>query len=160
MIRSSMRSAGSKNHGAARSADRRRKRSLMSAKVGSILAGITCMNMASKNKMEVEKIRTQADFLHRLSVLYTNNIDISSRKNSDYANQGDPFQNFRVCEAMGIPAEVGLIVRMSDKLMRATNLIQPGREAKVKDEAVLDTLSDLANYAMILRMYLEQKQIS
>lgn len=103
------------------------------------------------------KTFTQKDFLYRLNELYTNNVQISARKNADYANEHDPFQNFRVCEALGIPAEVGLIVRMSDKLMRASNLITPGREAQVKDESILDTLSDLANYSMILRMYLEQK---
>lgn len=102
---------------------------------------------------------TQEDFINRLNELYTNNVMISRAKNADYANEGDPFQNFRVCEALGIPVEVGIIVRMSDKLMRAANLTQPGRVAQVKDEAVLDTLSDLANYAMILRMYIEQKNI-
>ena len=101
---------------------------------------------------------TQKDFLDRLEILYKNNVEISRKKNADYANDKDPFQNFRVCEALGIPAEVGLIVRMSDKLMRLSNLIQPGREVMVKDESVLDTASDLANYAMILRMYIEQKQ--
>ena len=103
----------------------------------------------------MEQSFTQKDFLYRLNELYTANVQLSAKKNADYANENDPFQNFRVCEALGIPAEVGLIVRMSDKLMRASNLIS--REAEVKDESILDTLSDLANYAMILRMYLEQK---
>lgn len=102
---------------------------------------------------------TQKDFLARLEQLYADNVEISRRKNSDYANDQDPLQNFRVCEALGIPAEIGLIVRMSDKLMRVTNLVKPGRETMVKDESVLDTLSDLANYAMILRILLEQKGI-
>lgn len=99
---------------------------------------------------------TQKDFILRLDELYTNNVQISIKKNADYANENDPFQNFRVCEAMGIPAEVGLIVRMSDKLMRINNLIS--REAQVKDESILDTCSDLANYAMILRMLIEQRK--
>lgn len=99
---------------------------------------------------------TQKDFLNRLNELYTANVQISAKKNADYANDHDPFQNFRVCEALGIPAEVGLIVRMSDKLMRASNLLN--RPAQVEDESVFDTLSDLANYAMILRMFLEQKR--
>ena len=103
----------------------------------------------------MEQSFTQKDFLYRLNELYTANVQLSAKKNADYANENDPFQNFRVCEALGIPAEVGLIVRMSDKLMRASNLIS--REAEVKEESILDTLSDLANYAMILRMYLEQK---
>lgn len=108
----------------------------------------------------MKKPFTQKDFINRLNELYTGNVQISMKKNADYANENDPFQNFRICEALGIPAEVGLIVRMSDKLMRAANLITPGREAKVTDETILDTLSDLANYSMILRMYLEQKLLS
>ena len=97
---------------------------------------------------------TQKEFLARLTELYANNVEVSRLKNSDYANDNDPFQNFRVCEALGIPTEVGLIVRMSDKLARTANLIN--REAQVKDESVLDTLADLANYAMILRIYMER----
>lgn len=107
----------------------------------------------------MKKTFTQKDFLTRLEQIYAENVAISARKNADYANTSDPFQNFRVCEALGIPAEVGLIVRMSDKLTRAANLIQPGREAKVVDESVKDTLKDLANYAVILCMYIEQKQL-
>lgn len=102
----------------------------------------------------MEQSFTQEDFIHRLNELYTANVQLSAKKNADYANNDDPFQNFRVCEALGIPAEVGLVVRMSDKLMRINNLIS--RDAQVKDESILDTLSDLANYAMILRMYIEQ----
>ncbi len=101
-------------------------------------------------------IKTQGDFLKRLRELYENNIKISKDKNSDYSNINDPFQNFRGCEMYGIPAEQGIIVRMSDKMSRASNLLT--RDAQVKDESILDTLSDLANYSMILRMLIESKQ--
>lgn len=102
-------------------------------------------------------IDTQQKFLERLQELFNNNVEISRRKNSDYANDNDPFQNFLVCESLGIPAEVGFIVRMTDKLSRISNLIRPGRERRVADESILDTLSDLANYAMMMRMHLENK---
>lgn len=107
--------------------------------------------------MSKKKQFTQKDFLTRLEALYARNVDISRRKNSDYATGADPFSNFRICEGLGIPAEVGIVVRMSDKMARISNLIKPGAKAQVVDESVLDTLSDLANYAMILRMYIEQK---
>ena len=100
---------------------------------------------------------TQPDFFKRLEELYANNVAISRRKNADYANEHDALANFKACEAFGIPAEIGILVRMTDKLMRISNLIKPGAEAKVKDESVLDTLSDLANYSAILRIYLEEK---
>lgn len=96
---------------------------------------------------------TQKDFLEDMRAEYQKNLAITEAKNSDYANDNDPFQNFRVCEAMGIPTEAGFIVRMTDKLTRASNLIS--RENKVSDEKIGDTLSDLANYATIMKVYLE-----
>lgn len=99
------------------------------------------------------RIETQADFLARMAEIYASNVEISRRKNGDYANENNPFQNFKVSEVFGIPVETAIIVRMSDKMSRISNLIN--REALVTDESLLDTLSDLANYAVILRMWIE-----
>jgi hypothetical protein len=104
-------------------------------------------------------VTTHEEFIERLKELYANNVEISKRKNKDYCAIENPFANFLVCESVGIPAEVGLIVRISDKVSRISNLVRPGVMTMVKDESVLDTLSDLANYAMILRMYLETKTV-
>lgn len=97
----------------------------------------------------------QEQFLARLAEIYAGNVEISRRKNSDYADIADPFKNFRACEIYGVSAAKGILIRMSDKMMRASNLI--GRPGNVPDESLLDTLSDLANYAAILRMYLEEE---
>lgn len=102
----------------------------------------------------------QTQFLARLSECYAENVEISRAKNADYANDGDPFQNFRLIDALTggkVSVEEGLLVRMSDKLQRVANLLN--RPGQVKDESVSDTLSDLANYAMILRIYREQLQV-
>lgn len=104
---------------------------------------------------------TQKDFLYRLNELYTGNVQLSARKNADYANEDDPFQNFRLVEIITrgrVTVEDGLLVRMCDKFQRIANLLEPGRKAQVLDESLLDALSDEANYSMILRMYLENKQ--
>lgn len=98
----------------------------------------------------------QKQFITRLGALYENNVAISKRKNADYAGTTDPFKNFKACELYGISAEKGILVRMSDKMTRISNLLE--RPAQVVDESILDTLSDLANYAMILRIYLESKK--
>lgn len=98
---------------------------------------------------------TQEKFLQRLAELYQRNVEISRAKNADYASSEDAFKNFRVSSSFGIEPEQGIIVRMTDKLVRASNLLT--REGKVSDEKITDTLADLANYAMILAIYLEQK---
>lgn len=100
-------------------------------------------------------IKTQADFLAGLEAVYARNIEISRAKNSDYANDNDPFKNFRVAAVFGVPVEQAIIVRMSDKMSRISNLLT--REAKVKDETIKDTLGDLCNYAAILSVYLDSK---
>lgn len=102
----------------------------------------------------------QEEFFARLEELHLDCVAISKVKNADYAHGDDPFQNFRVIERLTagqISTESGILVRMSDKMQRISNLLQPGREAKVVDESILDTLSDLSNYALILRVYLENK---
>ena len=96
---------------------------------------------------------TQTDFLKRMEELYALNLEISRKKNADYANDNNAFQNFTSCQTYGIPVETAIMVRMTDKMSRIGNLIH--REGQVKDETILDTLSDLANYSMILRMWLE-----
>ena len=101
----------------------------------------------------------QKAFLKRMEQLYAKNVDISRRKNSDYAGGEDPFQNFRLIEFMTrgrVSVEDGLLVRMSDKMQRIGNLLD-GRKPEVQDESLLDALSDLSNYSVILRMYLELK---
>ena len=44
------------------------------------------------------------------------------------------------------------IIRMTDKLNRAENLLLGDKEALVKDESAVDTLLDLAAYAIMTAM--------
>ena len=94
------------------------------------------------------------EFLKHLIKNTEEDLAIVKVKNGDYANGQDPFQNFRMVESIGLcSVEQGILVRMSDKMQRITNLLT--REAEVKDESIADTLSDLRNYANILQVYLE-----
>lgn len=68
---------------------------------------------------------------------------IHRAKNADYGASYD-----LAPALLGIPAHVGLLVRMTDKLARACRLAQ-GQDPQVKDEALTDTLIDLANYAVL-----------
>lgn len=97
----------------------------------------------------------QKDFLAKLKEGYEKNYKISEAKNSDYAGSEDAFKNFRACELLGVDSNLGILVRITDKLMRISNLLE--RDAKVKDESINDTLADLANYAMILSIKIEHE---
>ncbi len=74
---------------------------------------------------------------------------IHCAKNHDYARPEveDYYANFRECEAFGITAEKGILIRMSDKWSRIKGL--SAKEAAVKDESIEDTMLDLANYALL-----------
>lgn len=72
-------------------------------------------------------------------------------KNHDYAASDDPFRNFRTF------GELGILVRLSDKIARLQSFIENG-ELMVKDESVLDTVLDITNYAVLFYGYVEEKK--
>ena len=83
-------------------------------------------------------------------------FDILKRKNADYAGPKGDYYNFENCERLGLcSVEVGLMVRISDKMTRISNLLS--QNAQVTDENIHDTLVDMSNYAMILASYIEDK---
>lgn len=91
-------------------------------------------------------------FENTLTLLYKT-MDV---KNTDYATKDNPFSNFTLVNSLWITTvERWILVRMTDKLSRISNLIDS--EAKVKDETIIDTLVDLANYSIILKLYIEDK---
>lgn len=49
------------------------------------------------------------------------------------------------------------MTRMTDKFTRLASLLQPGREAQVKDESIDDTLDDFINYLALLKAYRQSK---
>ena len=75
-------------------------------------------------------------------------VEISEKKNSDYANEQDSFANFRTSQVLGIGAYEGAITRLGDKISRINNFAGKG-EFKVSDESLMDTCIDAANYSMI-----------
>lgn len=101
----------------------------------------------------------QIDYLAAFRELAAEKIELTERKNSDYAGPTDAFANFRLIESLTqgkITVEQGILVRMSDKLQRITNLLS--QEAQVKDESINDTLQDLSIYADILNIYIRHKR--
>lgn len=78
--------------------------------------------------------------------------ELMSRKNEDYAGlagEHTVFGNLGLCESMGIcPTEIGIIIRLGDKLSRLANILQ--KPAMVDDESIHDTLVDVVNYAVLI----------
>ena len=80
-------------------------------------------------------------------------------KNADYGATEDALRNFRLCENMMIPIEVGILTRLGDKLARISKIVITG-EAIVKNETVEDTIMDAINYLVILRAAIEERSLN
>lgn len=89
-----------------------------------------------------------ADKADRLEKLMAEMLEIYKAKNKDY---GDSFsESF---EELGLIAP---IVRMNDKMNRIKSLTKKG-DRQVKDESLRDSLMDLANYALMTVVELDQQ---
>lgn len=77
--------------------------------------------------------------------------ELYRRKNADY---GDSFN--RSLDRYGF---VAAFVRMGDKLNRLNALVKLRQERKVKDESVTDTLLDLASYAIMTRLWMQENKL-
>jgi hypothetical protein len=97
---------------------------------------------------------TNEEFIASIKQTFLDGVKIVQAKNADYANNADPFKNFRFAELVGVDPRRGILIRMTDKLARVSNLLD--KEAAVKDEAIQDTLLDLINYTAILKAFLEE----
>ncbi|MDK8483973.1 nucleotide modification associated domain-containing protein [Aerococcus urinae] len=73
--------------------------------------------------------------------------NLYDRKNSDYGNSFD-----RSIDQFGLVASA---VRLGDKYNRFSQLLNANQQ--VKDESIRDTLIDLANYAVMTILWLDEK---
>jgi hypothetical protein len=76
-------------------------------------------------------------------------------KNHDYSADKDPLSNLRECEGFGVDAFKGTMVRLSDKWSRLKQLSQ--KEARVKNESIMDTLMDMSVYSLLAIVLLEEE---
>ena len=75
---------------------------------------------------------------------------IVGAKRVDYSGLIDPYANFRRSELFGVPAWLGVIIRMTDKLSRIQSITNAAGVSQVKSELLVDTIADLINYSRIL----------
>jgi hypothetical protein len=99
---------------------------------------------------------TQNDFFKSIEDSQKAGLDLVKKKNLDYATGEDPFKNFTFSEIVGVSPERAILVRISDKLARVSNLLD--KTNSVLDEKLEDTLLDISNYVLILKAKLEDKQ--
>lgn len=96
------------------------------------------------------------NYLHNnMKETFSDCLEMVEKKNADYGADEDPFANFRNAEVVGVSVERAILVRMMDKMSRASTLLD--KEARVEDEKLDDTLEDLINYTAILKAYLNQE---
>ena len=80
--------------------------------------------------------------------------DLHDTKNNDYATPEDPLANLKDCVRMGQPAVMGVAMRLQDKMRRIENFFSNGH---LKHEAVRDSFVDLAIYALLAVVIMDEK---
>ncbi len=82
-------------------------------------------------------------------------------KNAGYAgaDNPDPWANFRLSQAFGVSPFDGVLVRLSDKWSRIQSLRRNPANDRI-GESILDTLRDLAAYALIAICLMQEEQVA
>lgn len=88
------------------------------------------------------------DILKEMSALH-------NRKGADYGGENDPYANVRASADFGVPPWVGALIRLNDKITRLKSFI---RQGKLQNESALDSIQDIAVYAVIMRILYEEQQ--
>lgn len=82
---------------------------------------------------------------------------LHERKAHDYGQGEDPLANLRAAREFGLSPVLGIWLRMNDKMTRLKSLSVKGR---LQCESVEDTLRDLAAYAVLSLIFLQEEKES
>jgi hypothetical protein len=101
----------------------------------------------------------QIQLIKSVEETYKKGVALIKAKNPDYADvDRDAFKNFRFASLVGVGPKRAILVRISDKLARISNLIDRVGTEKVKNEKIEDTLLDLINYSAILLAMIQDER--
>lgn len=79
-------------------------------------------------------------------------------KAQGYGSDEDPYANMRMSEAFGIPAVIGIGMRMNDKMTRIKNgsrrMLEDG--VPMDGDTLRDSFLDMINYAAFGVMFLDE----
>ena len=81
--------------------------------------------------------------------------ELHDKKSFDYGADNDPLANVRASEEFGIPAWVGALIRLNDKVVRLKSF---ARKKELKNESVEDSMKDIAVYSLIALILYEQEK--
>lgn len=90
--------------------------------------------------------------------------EVVAKKGKDYNRKqqasGDTLFNMRVSAIKGTvrSPQVGVLVRLDDKMMRLASLENPAEDPANGDEKVLDTVCDAINYLCYFYMFYEEER--
>jgi len=82
--------------------------------------------------------------------------DLLLKKNRDY---GSSFRKPGILSG-ALDPKSKLLVRIDDKLERFANLFEKGTDADVPDESIIDTVTDLIGYFVLLKILLDENRRS
>ena len=102
-----------------------------------------------KREAKLKMKREDLYLMHQ--ALCSESLELMKKKNQDYATGNDPFRNFRTF------GELGILVRMSDKIARLRTFLENGK-FNVADESCRDSILDLINYSVLLNGMLVERE--
>ena len=77
------------------------------------------------------------------------------KKAADYGADNDYLANLRASEAFGIPAWLGALIRLNDKVKRLQTF---AKKRTLANESVQDTLMDLAAYSLLVLILFQEEK--
>jgi hypothetical protein len=102
---------------------------------------------------------TRAEWPDVMRKIAEEKLELSCRKNANYAGDEDAWANFNLVEIVThgkITREQGIFVRMVDKMSRLGSLLFDGKDQV--GEPTKDTIRDLGIYSDILYASLEERE--
>lgn len=80
--------------------------------------------------------------------MMADDLGLMRRKGHDYSGDEDALANLKIFGFFGV------VVRLSDKMMRLIQFVKTGKQA-VRDESIIDTLRDIRNYCYLAEVLFE-----
>lgn len=93
--------------------------------------------------------------MKRFQEIQKEQFELHKRKNHDYGGESY-LSNLTASKSFNIDPMVGIVVRLIDKISRLSSFTKQG-ELKVNDEKIEDTLNDVSVYAILARIYYENR---